>query len=72
MNEPYSLTQKANFPDSDDAAMAELAAAVGIMMDFLDGAVRDLNVEEEVINLWDIARGFQSASELYFIGKASA
>lgn len=71
MDEGYVLTEKANFPENDAEALAELAAAVGVVMDFMDGFVRFANKNEpEVMNLWDVGRGLQAASELYFIGKA--
>ena len=71
MDEGYVLTEKANFPESDAEALAELAVAVGLVMDFMDGFVRLANEENpETMNLWEVGRGLQAASELYFIGKA--
>lgn len=71
MDEGYVLTEKANFPESDAEALAELAVAVGLVMDFMDGFVRLANEENtEIMNLWEVGRGLQAASELYFIGKA--
>jgi len=66
----YQLTDKANFPETDSVAIAELAAALGVVMDFLDGLIRMANDDPEIINLWEVARGLQAASELYFVGKA--
>lgn len=73
MSEDYEffLTEKANFPETDATACAELATALGITMDFLDGLIRMANQDQETLNLWEIARGLQSASELYFLGKAN-
>jgi isochorismate hydrolase len=71
MDEGYVLTEKANFPESDATAMAELAVAVGLVMDFMDGFVRMANEREpETMNLWEVGRGLQAASELYFIQRA--
>ena len=68
--EEYQLTDKANFPTTDAVAMAELAAALGVVMDFLDGFIRHANDDPETINLWQVAQGLQAASELYFVRKA--
>lgn len=71
MDEGYILTEKANFPEDDTTAMAELAVAVGLVMDFMDGFVRFANEQTpETMNLWEVGRGLQAASELYFIQKA--
>jgi isochorismate hydrolase len=71
MDQDYILTEKANFPEDDATAIAELAVAVGLVMDFMDEFVRAANKKEpEVMNLWEVGRGFQAASELYFIQKA--
>jgi isochorismate hydrolase len=71
MDQDYILTEKANFPEDDATAMAELAVAVGLVMDFMDGFVRMANEKEpETMNLWGVGRGLQAASELYFIQRA--
>jgi hypothetical protein len=71
MTDSYKLTDKAIFPESDAVALAELATALGLVMDFLDGLVRLANNdEEEAMNLWEVGRGLQAASEMYFLRKA--
>jgi hypothetical protein len=70
MSESYTLTEKANFPENDAVASLDLAIAVGVLMDFVDNFVKAANDDPEVLNLWEIARGFQAASEMYFVGKA--
>jgi len=66
----YVLTDKANFPESAASATLNLAIALGVTMDFLDKLVRSVNTDPEVIGLWDVARGLQSASELFFTSEA--
>lgn len=68
----YSLTDKANFPDSDANAMANLSIALGVVMDFLHDSIVDDNDDDEILNYWQVGRGFQAAAEMYFIGKAQS
>jgi hypothetical protein len=65
----YALTDKANFPESSAAASLNLAIALGLVIDFVDGIVKFANKDPEVVNLWDIAKGLQSASEVYFMAE---
>jgi len=66
----FSLTDKANFPENDSVASANLAIALGVVMDFLNDSIVDDSESEEVLNYWQIGRGFQAAAEMYFIRKA--
>lgn len=64
----WSLTEKAIFPDSDVEAAKNVCAALGVVIDFVDGMVRAANTDPDVINLWEIARGLQASAEIYYAG----
>lgn len=66
----YSLTQKANFVESDSQALANIIHSVGILYTMLDNIVKSVNQDEELaLNLWAIGAGMQSAAELYVAAK---
>jgi len=66
MDQDFSLTDKAIFPENHTFAVMNAVMALGIVIEFLDPIVRGLNSEDYTINLWDIARGLQASSEVYF------
>jgi len=66
----FGLTQKANFVESDDQALANAIFSVGIMYTLLDNVVKSLNADNELaLNLWEIGSGLQSAAEVYISAK---
>lgn len=62
----FDLTQKANFVESDEQALANTVFAVGILYTMLDHMIRIVNKDDDLsINLWEIGQGLQSAAEMY-------
>jgi hypothetical protein len=66
----FQLTEKANFPENPQAASLNLALALGIAMEFMDNIVRSVNDDPEIIEFWEIGRGLQASSEIYFMSEA--
>lgn len=62
----FDLTQKANFVESDEQALANTVFAVGILYTMLDNMIRVVNKDNPLsLNLWEIGEGLQSAAEMY-------
>jgi len=62
----YQLTEQANFPESDAAAIRQLAEVQDIIMEFLDELVYLANSDTpEALELWRVARGLNAAVTLY-------
>lgn len=62
----YQLTEQANFPESDAAAIRQLAEVQDIIMEFMDGFVTLSNADRpDALELWRIAKGLNAAITLY-------
>lgn len=62
----HLLTEQANFPESDGAAIRQLAKVQAIIIEFLDGLVETANHDNpESLELWRIAKGLNAAITFY-------
>lgn len=68
MEMEWQLTEKAIFPESDDAAVRNVCYSLGIVITFMDNIVKNVNSDPEVLSLWEIGKGLQAAAEMYYVG----
>ena len=71
MEMEWQLTQKAIFPESDDAAVRNVCYSLGIVIAFMDNIVKNVNSDPEVLSLWEIGKGLQASAEMYYMGDSS-
>ena len=64
----WQLTEKAIFPESDDAAIRNVCYSLGIVIAFMDNIVKSVNSDPEVLDLWEIGKGLQASAEMYYVG----
>ena len=64
----WQLTEKALFPESDIEAAKNVCASLGVVIDFMDKMVKQVNRDPEVLELWEIGKGLQAAAEIYYAG----
>lgn len=64
----WTLTDKAIFLESDAAAAKSVCTSLGIVIDFIDGIVKSVNDDSEVLQLWEIGKGLQASAEVYYAG----
>jgi hypothetical protein len=64
----WQLTEKALFPESDIEAAKNVCASLGVVIDFMDKMVKQVNRDPEVLELWEIGKGLQAAAEVYYSG----
>lgn len=64
----WRLTEKAIFPESDDAAVKNVCYSLGIVIAFIDNIVKSVNSDPEVLDLWEVGKGLQAAAEVYYMG----
>lgn len=66
MPDDIVLTQGAAFPESDRAAIQNLAAAQQIIMQFIDPLVQATNDDNpEALQYWQIAKALNKSVEVY-------
>jgi hypothetical protein len=64
----WQLTEKALFPENDVEAAKNVCASLGIVIEFMDKMVKQVNRDPEVLELWEIGKGLQAAAEIYYAG----